>query len=106
MTDRKWSLDIKPIYDEPDTRFDGAFYYHFGSVLRAVRVALKSGNTEVLTFHAVRPDPAYPGDNDYDFMTIRSIERDYKGLNLNPLEQLMADAELGRKVREAGLELK
>lgn len=106
MTDRSWSLDIKPIYEDFDPYFDGGNYWFFDSVLRAIRVALKSGGTEVLTFHAVRPEPPYPGDNNHDFMTLRAIERDDKGLNLNPLQQLMEDAELGRKVREAGLELK
>lgn len=104
--DRSWSLDIKPIYDDPDPIISGALIYHFASVLKAVRVALKSGDTEVLTFHAVRPNPPYGNDNDHDFMTIRAIERGYKSLDLNPLQQLMEDAELGRKVREAGLEFK
>lgn len=106
MVDQFWSLDIKPIYNKPDQFDDGIFSFQSETTLRAVRVALKSGDREVLTFHAVRPVPPYGDDNDYDFMTIRAIERDDKSLDMNPLKQLLADAELGRKVREAGLELK
>lgn len=109
MTDRSWSLDISPIYDTPEPLDGGVFSYNFESVLKAVRVAVKSGPREVLVFHAVRPEPPRlnPEEN-YVFSYKRLVDPydNPSNLDLNPFVQLMADAELGRKVREAGLELK
>jgi hypothetical protein len=109
MIDRSWSLDLKAVYDDPDPYYDGVFHHHYMSTLRHVRVAVKSGSREVLVFHAVQPAPPYPETEDnyiYSYKRMADpIDNPYN-LDFNPLTQLMADAELGRKVREAGLELK
>ena len=104
----EWSLDIKAVYDDFDPLVDGPLTYFYDSVLNHVRVAVKSGNTEVLVFHAVRPVPADSPEEDYFFTYRRMADPDDNPskLDLNPFNQLIADAELGRKVREAGLELK
>jgi hypothetical protein len=103
--DNSWSLDIKSVYSDPEPLTHGPLTYHFDSVLKYVRVAVKSGSREVLIFHAVRPDPERGIDEDNYIMTFKTLSPN-KTLNFNPLEQLLADAELGRRVREAGLELK
>lgn len=109
MIDRSWSLDIKPTYEDYEPYFDGLCYHYYPSTLRYLRVAVKSGSREVLAFHAVRPEPPHKDpDENFVFTMRRMVDPDYNpyNLSLNPMEQLLADAELGRKVREAGLELK
>jgi hypothetical protein len=108
-TDRSWSLDITPIYDDPEPLGYGPLTYHFETVLKSIRVAVKSGTREVVVFHAVRPEPPHSDvEENYIFTYRRMVDPHDNPLNLdlNPLNQLMADAELGRKVREAGLEFK
>ena len=109
MADRSWSLDIKPLFDEPDRYDDGMFYYQFETVLKAIRVAIKSGSREVIVFHAVKPEPPSPiAEENCNFTYKRLVDPDNNPhrLDLNPLAQLIEDANLGRKVREAGLELR
>lgn len=106
---REWSLDVTPVYEhfEPYEHVTGSYF--FDSVLRHVRVAVKSGPREVLIFHAVRPAPPSDDESENYFFTYKRMVDPYDNphsLDLNPLKQLLADAELGRKVREAGLELK
>lgn len=105
MIDRSWSLEMKPVYEDYDPYFDGLMYHHYMSTLKYVRIAVKSGGREVLTFHAVR---AAPPDPEYIYSMSRMVDPDDNPLNvsLDPLKQLLDDAELGRKVREAGLGLK
>jgi hypothetical protein len=108
-TNRSWSLDLKPVYDDPEPYFDGVFHHHYASTLRHVRVAVKSGSREVIVFHAVQPAPPSPDyEENYVYTTRRMADPDDNplDLDLNPFNQLLADAELGRRVREAGLELK
>lgn len=106
MPDRAWSLDLKPIYDNPEGFDNGFINFTYPSVLRAVRVAIKYGDTEVLTFHAVRPVPSYLGpDEKYVYSWRAVLDENDKIMDFNPLEQMLADAEVGRKIREAGLEL-
>jgi hypothetical protein len=88
-------MEVKPTYDDTDWYSDGVVFYNPPSTLKYIRVAIKSGSREVLTFHAVRPEPP----------NIEEAENFFQ-VNLSPLEQLLADAEVGRKVRESGLELK
>lgn len=105
MIDRSWSLDIKPVYEDYEPYFDGVVRYHYMSALKYVKVAVKYGGREVLTFHAVRPDPPEP-EYIYSYSRMVDPADNPYDLDLNPLKQLLADAELGRKVREAGLGLK
>lgn len=104
-----WSLDFKPVYDDYEPYFDGVFRHYYTSTLRYVRVAVKYGDREVLVFHAVRPAPpsSEPEEN-YVYSYERMVDPDDNpyDLDLNPFKQLIDDAELGRRVREAGLELK
>lgn len=105
MNDRTWSVDFRPIYDDPEEWSDGYIVFSQPSTLRAVRVAIKVGDTEALTFHAVRPVPTHLGADENFVYTWRAIPAG-KMMDFNPLKQLIADAEVGRKIREAGLELK
>lgn len=103
--DRSWSLELKPIYDEPERYDDGLLYSFVGPVtLSAVRVAVKSGSREVLVFSAVRPEAdAYV----FSYQTmVPDLDDNPHNLDFSPFKQLIDDAELGRRVREAGLELK
>lgn len=107
--DRSWSLDVKPVYDNHEPLITSNLTYYFESVIRHIRVAVKSGLREVLVFHAVRPEPPRLDDEENYFFTYRRMVDPYdnpNNLDLSPFNQLIADAELGRKVREAGLELK
>ena len=104
MTDRTWSLDLKPIFDEPEQWNNGFIYFQGASVLKAVRVAIKVGQTEVLTFHAVRPVPSYLGaDEQFVYSWRALLDENDKVMDFNPFFQLIADAEVGRKIRESGL---
>lgn len=108
--DRSWSLDFKPVYDTPEPLDDGVFTYYYESTLRHVRVAVKYGDQEVLVFYAVRPaSPGQDPDEDYIFSyqtTVPDLDDNPHNLDFSPFKQLIDDAELGRRVREAGLELK
>jgi hypothetical protein len=109
MINRSWSLDFKPVYEDYEPYFDGLMTHHFLSTIKYLRVAVKSGSREVLVFHAVRPSPPLlEDDENYIYTYKRLVDPDDNpyNLSLNPFEQLIADAELGRKMREAGLELK
>lgn len=100
---------MQPVYDDYAPFLDGVFTYYRESTLRHVRVAVKSGSREVLTFHAVRPNPEHSDPEENCFFTYRRMvdpDDNPLDLDLNPFNQLIADAELGRKVREAGLEIK
>lgn len=108
-TDRSWSLNLKPVYEDYEPYFDGVVHHHYMSTLRYVRVAVKSGSREVIVFHAVQPAPPGPDEEENHVYTVRRMADPYNNpldLDLNPFNQLLADAELGRRVREAGLELK
>lgn len=108
--DSGWSLDLRPAYEHYPPLEVGPLTYFYDSVLKYVRVAVKCGQQEVLVFHAAKPEP--PNERDVDenyFLTYRrTVDPDDNphNLDLNPFAQLIADAELGRKVREAGLNLK
>jgi hypothetical protein len=101
--DRSWSLDIHPVYDDAKEYFDGWGVFSVGpDTIRYLRVAVKSGGTEVITFHCVKPVHPNTDDPIFSYRAITESSAPF----INPFEQLIADAELGRKVREAGLELK
>lgn len=107
--DRTWSLNIKPTYNDPDPLSVGPMTYHFAITVKHLRVAVKSGGRDVIVFHAVRPGALSPDPKEDYIFTYRRMVDPYDNphnLDLNPFVQLIADAELGRKVREAGLELK
>lgn len=108
-TDRTWGLDVQPVYAERESFNDGVMVHWFESVLKHVRVAVTSGSREVIVFHAVKPEPeSLDPEENYVFSYKRMVDpyNNPNALDLNPFAQLIADAELGRKVREAGLELK
>lgn len=107
--DRPWSLDIRPVYNDHEPYADGPYTYNFASTIKHIRVVVKSGTREVLVFHAVRPGGSSFDNEENSILTYRRMvdpDNNPFNLDLNPLNQLIADAELGRKVREAGLELK
>jgi hypothetical protein len=109
VNNKTWSLDIVPVYEDREPFFDGVVWYGFPLELRYLRVAVKYDHREVIVFHAVRPASLGPisGDqeDDYIFSYKRLVDPDNNphNLDLNPLKQLIDDAELGRRVREAGL---
>lgn len=105
MNDRSWSLSMEPVYEDYEPHFDGVFRHHYMSTLKYVKVAVKYHGREVLTFHAVRPAPPEP-EYIYSYSRLVDLEDNPHDLDLNPLKQLLDDAELGRRMREAGLELK
>lgn len=111
ILNREWSLDIKPNYDEPSNfTLDGGAIFTLGpATINSLRVAIKSGPKEVVVFYAVRPEPSkevlWGPEADYilSYSAMEPPGGDGNTLNLNPLVQLLDDAELGRRVREAGL---
>ena len=89
--DNSWGIDIRPIYyDQPDNlsmdRID---------VLQYLRLALLRGQRECVVFHAVKQPVSSESYIYGDMFYYKAIP----GESLNPLQQLIQDAEVGRKIR-------
>lgn len=86
----RWSLDVQPVYSE-DADFMSGWTR---PALEELRVAIKRGSTEVLTFHCVRSFSEAGKIISYTQLTEESS-----------VQRLIEDAELGRQIRKVSWEL-